>query len=576
MAALLGHRLGVEPSEMLVQVLRITGHDGAASVSPVFLLALEIWDRRSSWPRDYEAIAEAESLHDLNVATSDVLLYLVDICKELYMKAQNTMKRDLPGLLDDVDARRMYLYGPCFEAPPRRKHRLEVDRLDAREAELDAARDETTRQTAALRMLRQDQTERGMNSLAPPSQLALAQRARIEVIQAVAAAFATQIKKTALGDVLPKADGGSGKFTVAALAGDPLLGRLLATAPVTSDLSEASNGIATMRCTNAQTVVFARLQAGVAGAMNGGGTHTAVQKRRPYNTKKKRIAAAEAPTSAWMPEAAAAGGGAAAAKKAQYEIHVVRAWTMFNNPAERPRLLALVHAAFNLPRCQALQDQNRQIEAKAQRYQLAARAAVAAKLARKAAELAAQTERNWNRRGEYIGNAAGLREILKKVSDTGRQAAIVEQLGIRKFAFGFDVSGKQFMKKLPHEKLIDALVSNLAAERRQGVPKTMPVVELGSVPAMAFEDRSRYFKDQDGAKRRAPSAAAESTTRRVKTAGVKKTAVAAPSLKHHRKSHAGKNRRSSPCTDESPGPPRPKRAKVMRIGLGDYERPRAP
>mmetsp|Transcript_32891 Transcript_32891/g.115510 ORF Transcript_32891/g.115510 Transcript_32891/m.115510 type:complete len:206 (-) Transcript_32891:41-658(-) len=64
MAALLGHRLGMEPSEMLVQVLRITGHDGAASLSREFVRALQDWDARSSWPRDYEAIAEAESMHD--------------------------------------------------------------------------------------------------------------------------------------------------------------------------------------------------------------------------------------------------------------------------------------------------------------------------------------------------------------------------------------------------------------------------------------------------------------------------------------------------------------------------------
>mmetsp|Transcript_14039 Transcript_14039/g.48701 ORF Transcript_14039/g.48701 Transcript_14039/m.48701 type:complete len:364 (+) Transcript_14039:1278-2369(+) len=221
MAALLGHRLGMEPSEMLVQVLRITGHDGAASLSREFVRALQDWDARSSWPRDYEAIAEAESMHDLGVATSDVLLYLVDIGKEvkrhwpqapaptnllptflfqffgffkrrnvtssrqLYMKARNMMTRGLPGLLDDVDARRMYLHGPCFEAPPvsrrsstssrdstgsedrreadrlaseRRRHQREVIRLDAKKAELDAARAETTQQTAALRMQRQDQT----------------------------------------------------------------------------------------------------------------------------------------------------------------------------------------------------------------------------------------------------------------------------------------------------------------------------------------------------------------------------------------------------------------------------------
>ncbi len=221
MEALAGRALGVEPSEMLRKVMGITGHDGAASVSEAFLSDLRHWDRGCSWPRDYEAIAEASSLHKLGVATADVLLYLVGICKEvkeqwqeappvtgllptllfqffgfferrnvtsgrqLYMKAMNMRARDLPRLAGDDDECRDYLHGPCFEAPPvprrsltssrestaskdrreadrlvseRRRHQREGDRVDAKKAELDAARVETTQQTADLRTQRQDQT----------------------------------------------------------------------------------------------------------------------------------------------------------------------------------------------------------------------------------------------------------------------------------------------------------------------------------------------------------------------------------------------------------------------------------
>jgi hypothetical protein len=111
----------------------------------------------------------------------------------------------------------------------------------------------------------------------------------------------------------------------------------------------------------------------------------------------------------------------------------------------------------------------------------------------------------------------------------------------------------------------------VAALQRQGVPKTMPVVELGSVPSMvlpgpattasmaavadfdkqarnAYEGRSSFLKRKDGPQRRASSTAAKPAARPVKTAGVKTTAAARPSLKHHRK-----DRRISPCTDEPPG-----------------------
>lgn len=360
-------------------------------------------------------------------------------------------------------------------------------------------------------------------------------------------------------------------------------------------------------------------------SINGGSKHTPVQKKAPYSTKARRAAAVAA--TALPPGAAAASAAAAAAKKVHFEMYVVRAWDMFKDPEQRPRLLALVDAAFDLSRFRAVRAQNRKIEVEAAAYQLAARTAELEKLARKAAERAAQTKRNWQRRGDYIDNAEGLRAILEMEHDTPRHAAIVKQIDIRKYAFGFDVSGKQFVKGLPHDKLIAALVSNLEAERRQGVPTTMPVVELGRVGAMvlpgpattaslaaaaefdtqartAYDQRKAYFERTDGQKRRAPSAAAEPAAQRVKRTDRKKTAVASASLQHHRTPPADKVRHRSPCTDEpsgaavlpcadpfcgpgahskcpatrhiSVGSHRAKRTKVARTGLGDYERPRAP
>jgi len=220
MAALEGRALGVGPSKVLLQVLGITGHAGATTVSPAFVAALQQWDVAGGAPREYDSVASLVPAHSLGAPTTDVLLYLVDVCKEvkgqwreapaasllppflfqffgffdrtcvtsplqLYRKAKNMRSRELPLLAGNVDACRIYLHGPCFEAPPvsrrsstssrdstgsedrreadrlaseRRRHQREVIRLDAKKAELDAARAETTQQTAALRMQRQDQT----------------------------------------------------------------------------------------------------------------------------------------------------------------------------------------------------------------------------------------------------------------------------------------------------------------------------------------------------------------------------------------------------------------------------------
>mmetsp|Transcript_1034 Transcript_1034/g.3253 ORF Transcript_1034/g.3253 Transcript_1034/m.3253 type:complete len:366 (-) Transcript_1034:26-1123(-) len=223
MAALEGRALGVGPSKVLLQVLGITGHDGAATVSPAFVAALQQWDVAGGAPRTIDDFGSPRLLpaHNIGVATTGALLYLVSVGKkiksqgkhapiathlpsllfkffgffdpscvssplQLYKTAKNMVgQRGLEGLADDVDACRMYLHGPCFEAPPvsrrsstssrdstgsedrreadrlaseRRRHQREVIRLDAKKAELDAARAETTQQTAALRMQRQDQT----------------------------------------------------------------------------------------------------------------------------------------------------------------------------------------------------------------------------------------------------------------------------------------------------------------------------------------------------------------------------------------------------------------------------------
>jgi hypothetical protein len=253
MVALAGRALGVEPSEMLLQVLDITGHNDAASVSLAFVKALQLWDRAGGAPRTFEDVASADlrPLHDIGVPTNDVLLYLASVRKEvkslwsgapaaeavptllfgffgffdpryvsslkqLTKKAVNMIgERGLGALGDDVDARRMYLHGPCFEAPPvlrrsstssrdstgsedrretdrladeRRWHQREVIRLEARKAELDAARDETTRQTAALSMQRQHQTLAESRLLAAEAQLKKREaRCAVEEVSAVQA-----------------------------------------------------------------------------------------------------------------------------------------------------------------------------------------------------------------------------------------------------------------------------------------------------------------------------------------------------------------------------------------------------
>mmetsp|Transcript_32890 Transcript_32890/g.115503 ORF Transcript_32890/g.115503 Transcript_32890/m.115503 type:complete len:288 (-) Transcript_32890:73-936(-) len=221
MAALEGRALGVGPSKVLLQVLGITGHDGAATVSPAFVAALQQWDVAGGAPRTIDDFGSPRLLpaHNIGVATTGALLYLVSVGKkiksqgkhapiathlpsllfkffgffdpscvssplQLYKTAKNMVgQRGLEGLADDVDACRMYLHGPCFEAPPvprrsstssrestetndrRAADRLVAERaklerasshLDAKAAELITARVETTQQTAELRIQESD------------------------------------------------------------------------------------------------------------------------------------------------------------------------------------------------------------------------------------------------------------------------------------------------------------------------------------------------------------------------------------------------------------------------------------
>mmetsp|Transcript_23026 Transcript_23026/g.78746 ORF Transcript_23026/g.78746 Transcript_23026/m.78746 type:complete len:337 (-) Transcript_23026:1846-2856(-) len=156
MAALEGRALGVGPSKVLLQVLGITGHDIAATVSPAFVAALQQWDVAGGAPRTIDDFGSPRLLpaHNIGVATTGALLYLVSVGKkiksqgkhapiathlpsllfkffgffdpscvssplQLYKTAKNMVgQRGLEGLADDVDACRMYLHGPCFEAPP--------------------------------------------------------------------------------------------------------------------------------------------------------------------------------------------------------------------------------------------------------------------------------------------------------------------------------------------------------------------------------------------------------------------------------------------------------------------------
>jgi hypothetical protein len=102
MAALEGRALGVGPSKVLLQVLGITGHDGAATVSPAFVAALQQWYVAGGAPREFDDVFVPA--HSLGAPTTDVLLYLVDVCKEVKGQWREATSTSRPAMRTKAEA----------------------------------------------------------------------------------------------------------------------------------------------------------------------------------------------------------------------------------------------------------------------------------------------------------------------------------------------------------------------------------------------------------------------------------------------------------------------------------------